>query len=54
VAKYAGSITEMQHGARRATTPPRNAVITAPDNSSWLIEAAIPSTCKREVVYESP
>src|SRR5438128_1850624 len=36
VAKYAGSITEMQHGS--ATTPPRNAVITVPDRwgvSCW-------------------
>lgn len=28
VAKYARSITEMQHGAKRATTPPRKAAIT--------------------------
>lgn len=52
VAKYAGSITEIQHGASRATTPPRNAVITVPDNSSWLMNAAIPSTRARELAYE--
>ncbi len=35
VAKYAGSSTEMQHGASSATSPPRKAVITVPDTSRW-------------------
>lgn len=35
VAKYAGSITEMQHGASSATIPPRNdASSVVPNNSS--------------------
>ncbi len=31
-------MTEMQHGANRATTPPRNDTITVPDSSNWLMK----------------
>lgn len=37
VARYAGSITDTQHGASSATTPPRNETSSAVPNSTWCM-----------------
>lgn len=35
LAKYAGSMTDTQHGASSATTPPKKAAITVLEVRSW-------------------